>query len=210
MDRGVIRKPPIVLDGSCLDDPPPASSTPTASATTASAGDPSRHRRRYGIKGQWFTRPVHLTGPDDAGGGGDPTRVGVAGVGPRRQPSVNGQPLDAPSPPSSATAAPHHPDSVDELLRTYFPLTLMISGTSDAALHPDVSTASGGTSSGSRSTSGRRRSRTSGGGRRSRPSSTRSSSSSASNGSLDRIYLTTNNVSSDILGIFIISSQTAL
>ena len=212
MDRSVIRKPPIVLDGSCLDDPPPASSTPATSISPTA--DPNRHRRRYGIKGQWFTRPVHLSGPPRDHDDGEDPAVAV----PRRQPSVNGL-LDAPSlPSSSSAAAPHHPDNVDELLRTYFPLTLMISGdvgrheNTDrdvATLHPDVSTASGGTSSGSRSTSGRRRSRTSTGGRRSRPSSTRSSSSSASNGSLDRIYLTSNDVSADILGtcIFIISTS---
>jgi len=222
MDRGVIRKPPIVLDGSCLDDPPPASSTLATTATiTAPAADPSRQRRRYGIKGQWFTRSVHLGSPQrdhDDGSSVVPALAGLAAAAPRRQPSVNGLP-DASLPSSassSAAAAPHHPDNVDELLRTYFPVTLMISGDGGppaaprenadrdvATLHPDVNTASGGTSSGSRSTSGRRRSRTSAGGRRSRPSSTRSSSSSASNGSLDRIYLTSNNVSSEILGIFI-------
>jgi len=207
MDRSVIRKPPIVLDGSCLDDPPSASSTYGAVTTVASTADPHRQRRRCGIKGQWFTRPVHRH-RDDVGT--DPTLTGLASSLPRRPPQINGL-LDAPSSPSSATAAPHHPDNVDDLLRTYFPLTLMISGSDgpqeDAAAtsRPDVSTASGGTSSGSRSTSGRRRSRTSGGGRRSRPSSTRSSSSSASNGSLDRIYLTSNDVSSDILGIFILT-----
>ena len=216
MDRSVIRKPPIVLDGSCLDDPQPAV-TSTPATTTALFADPHRQRRRYGIKGQWFTRPVHISGQQrDRDDGGDPALAGLASAVSRPQPPVNGL-LDALSSPSSATAAPHHPDNVDELLRTYFPLTLMISGAGgtpaaplenanrDAAtLRPDVSTASGGTSSGSRSTSGRRRSRTSGGGRRSRPSSTRSSSSSASNGSLDRIYLTSNDVSADILGIFIL------
>jgi len=193
MDRSVIRKPPIVFDGSCLDDP--ASST----SRTTSPADGHRRRRRYGIKGQWFTRPAYLGADATA----DPS---LAGLPSRVQRSVNGL-VDVPSS-YSAPAERHHPDNVDELLRTYFPLTLMVSETGgppaesdrDAA---DVRTASGATPSGSRSTSGRRRSRTSTGGRRSRPSSIRSSSSSASNGSLDRIYLTSNDVSADILGNFV-------
>jgi len=216
MDRRLIRKPPIVLDGSCLKDPPSSSSTPATTTSVAAATDLHRQRRRYGIKGQWFTRPVHLSD----GGGGDPASAGLAAATPRHQPPTNG--LDSiPSPSSSATATPRHPDNVDELLRTYFPLTLMISRASDlpAAAQEavsrgaetsqrDVSTASGGICSGSRSTSGRRKSRTSTSGRRSRPSSTRSSSSSASNGSVDRIYLTSNDVSADILGTVILRIAT--
>jgi len=201
MDRSVIRKPPIVLDGSCLDDPPPTTST----TNTAAAGDPHRQRRRYGIKAKWFTRPVHL---DDAAG--DPAVAALTAPVPCRQPPINGlvDALSSPSSSSSATAASRHPDHVDQLLRTYFPLTLMISGASPnqhaGRSRHDVNTASGETSSGSRSTSGRRRSRMSGGGHCSRPSSTRSSSSSTSNGSFDRVYLTSNDVSADILGIVVV------
>jgi len=197
MDRSVIRKPPIILDGSCLDDPPCTTSTPTATTTVPSTADPHRQRRRYGVKTQWFTRPVHLSARDDDD---TPALVGLASAMPRR---INGLSNVLPSPSSCPAAASQHADNVDDLLRSYFPLTLMISGAGDATATPrqDVSaTASGGTSSGSRSTSGRRMSRTNGGGRRSRPSSTRSSSSSTSNGSLDRIYLTSNDVSTDILG----------
>jgi len=214
MDRAnVIRKPPIILDGRCLDDPPSAGSSNT--------GAPAA-RRRHGIKGQWFTRPLHLGGvPHDVRSAGEDAAslAGLSAAVPRPRPlsSVNGL-LGAffPPPSSTPTTGSHHPadtdHDIDELLLTYFPLTLMISddaGPSAATSLPpaDLSTSGGNgtTSSGSRSTSGRRRSRTSAGGggqRRSRPGSTRSSSSSAtSNGLLDRIYLTSNNVSADILGI---------
>jgi len=191
MDRSVIRKPPIVFDGSCLDDP--------AAMTTTTTADVQRRRRSYDIKGRWFTRPAHLGSDDGAG----PSHAAGRPAAP--QPSINGL-VDVRSS-SSSPAEPRHPDRVDELLRTYFPLTLTAtSETSGPPPDRDAATASGATSSGSRSTSGRRRSRT-GGGRHSRPSSTRSSSSSASNGSLDRIYLTSNDVSADILGTFVFISR---